>query len=84
MSVNRTPEQEARESIDRMLNLAGWDVQDCKGANILARTGVAIRNFPLNPGHLKKAFSGQLVPQGGKEERISTVAFSPGGTSDAQ
>jgi type I site-specific restriction endonuclease len=28
MSVNRTPEQEARESIDRMLDLAGWDVHD--------------------------------------------------------
>jgi type I site-specific restriction endonuclease len=51
MSINRTPEQEARESIDRMLNLAGWDVQDCKNANILATAGVVLRNFPLKQGH---------------------------------
>ncbi|MEI9476186.1 MAG: type I restriction-modification enzyme R subunit C-terminal domain-containing protein [Deltaproteobacteria bacterium] len=51
MSVNRTPEQEARESIDRMLDLAGWEVQDYKNANILARTGVVLRNFPLKQGH---------------------------------
>jgi type I restriction enzyme R subunit len=51
MSMNRTPEQEARESIDRLLALAGWDVQDCKHANIHARSGIAIRNFPLKTGH---------------------------------
>jgi type I restriction enzyme, R subunit len=49
--VNRTPEQEARESIDRMLNLAGWEVQDCRNADILSKPGVVIRNFPLKQGH---------------------------------
>ena len=49
--MNRTPEQEARESIDRMLNLAGWEVQDYRDADILAGTGVVIRNFPLKHGH---------------------------------
>ncbi|OGP95927.1 MAG: type I restriction endonuclease subunit R, partial [Deltaproteobacteria bacterium RBG_16_47_11] len=34
-----------------MLELAGWSVQDFKKANIHAKRGVAIRNFPLNPGH---------------------------------
>lgn len=47
----KTPEDEAREIIDRMLELAGWSVQDFKKANIHAKRGVAIRNFPLNPGH---------------------------------
>jgi len=51
MSVSRTPEQESRETIDRMLELANWSVQDFKKANIHAKRGVAIRNFPLNPGH---------------------------------
>jgi type I restriction enzyme R subunit len=47
----KTPEDQAREAIDRMLELAGWSVQDFKKANIHAKQGVAIRNFPLNAGH---------------------------------
>ena len=47
----KTPEQEARETIDQMLDVAGWNVQDCRDANIEARFGVAIRNFPLKSGH---------------------------------
>jgi type I restriction enzyme R subunit len=47
----KTPEQEARKTIDQMLGLAGWSVQDCKDANIHARFGVAIRDFPLKSGH---------------------------------
>jgi hypothetical protein len=45
------PEQEARETIDRMLGLAGWTIQDSKEVNIHAKFGVAIRNFPLKSGH---------------------------------
>lgn len=48
-----TPEQEARKSIDKTLVQSGWDVQDVDKANILACKGVAIREFPLNPGHGK-------------------------------
>lgn len=47
----KTLEQEARETIDKMLNSAGWAVQDVHNANILAKRGVALREFPLNPGH---------------------------------
>jgi hypothetical protein len=39
-----TPEQEAREQIDALLEKAGWAVQDAKAANIHAATGVAIRD----------------------------------------
>jgi type I restriction enzyme, R subunit len=45
------PEQLARIEIDRLLTVAGWSVQDIAAANILAARGVALREFPLNPGH---------------------------------
>ena len=46
-----TPEDKARENIDRLLTQAGWAVRDHSDANILAYRGVAIRNFTLKPGH---------------------------------
>ncbi|MDX1412326.1 MAG: type I restriction endonuclease, partial [Nitrospirales bacterium] len=46
-----TPEDKAREEIDRLLSLAGWDIQDAKQVNLTAANGVAIRNFPLEHGH---------------------------------
>ncbi|MFO1263780.1 MAG: type I restriction-modification enzyme R subunit C-terminal domain-containing protein [Rhodoferax sp.] len=45
-----TPEQKARVSIDALLVAAGWHVCNVSDANIHAATGVAIREFPLNPG----------------------------------
>jgi len=45
------PEQAAREEIDRLLAQAGWVVCDANEANITADRGVAIREFPLKPGH---------------------------------
>lgn len=45
-----TPEQKARVSIDALLVQAGWHVCNVADANIHAATGVAIRQFPLNPG----------------------------------
>lgn len=47
----KTPEEEAREQIDRMLGEAGWTVQDLAQANIAAAKGVAIREFPLKGGY---------------------------------
>ncbi len=44
-----TPEQQARETIDKLLAAAGWHVCDAGQANIHAARGVAIREFPL-PG----------------------------------
>lgn len=51
--MTKTPEQEARETIDKMLEASGWAVQDLGAANIHAQKGVAIREFPLNSGHGK-------------------------------
>src|SRR5437016_3189365 len=45
-----TPEQEARQDIDRQLVAAGWIIQDRSEMNISAGAGVAIREFALNVG----------------------------------
>ena len=49
--MGRTPEDKAREQIDKMLVQAGWHVCDFKDANIHAARGVVIRNYPLNKGY---------------------------------
>jgi hypothetical protein len=45
-----TPEQTARQQIDRQLQQAGWIVQDYRQMNISAGLGVAVREFPLSSG----------------------------------
>ncbi|KQB58938.1 MULTISPECIES: type I restriction-modification enzyme R subunit C-terminal domain-containing protein [Acidovorax] len=45
-----TPEAKARLTIDALLTAAGWHVCNVADANIHAAVGVAIREFPLNPG----------------------------------
>jgi type I restriction enzyme R subunit len=40
------PEEKARITIDKLLELAGWKVQDYKELNLSASTGVAVREFP--------------------------------------
>jgi len=46
-----TPEDRARENIDKLLTAAGWIVQNKKEANLTAGRGVAVREFPMKPGH---------------------------------
>ena len=46
-----TPEQQARENIDRMLTQAGWVVQDMTALDLYAGQGIAVREFPLKSGH---------------------------------
>jgi len=45
-----TPEQQARQEIDRQLEAAGWIVQDYRDLHITAGLGVAVREFPLKTG----------------------------------
>ena len=45
-----SPEQIARERIDRMLVQCGWVLQNYAQMNISAGAGVAIREFPLQTG----------------------------------
>lgn len=44
------PEDLARESIDRQLAAAGWQVQSFKDMNLYAARGVAVREFMLTTG----------------------------------
>ena len=46
-----TPEEKARENIDRLLEQAGWAVQNVGSMNLYASRGVAVREFPLKAGH---------------------------------
>ena len=45
-----TPEQKARENIDKQLQQAGWIVQDFKALNLSAGLGVAVREYPTESG----------------------------------
>src|SRR3989304_9848211 len=49
--MGKKPEDQAREEIDKMLEQAGWSVQDYDNANIHSHLGIVIRDFPLKPGH---------------------------------
>ena len=46
-----TPEEQAREHIDRLLADSGWVVQDAKATNLYAGLGVAVREFILEGDH---------------------------------
>src|SRR5438094_695087 len=45
-----TSEEKARQTIDELLQLSGWSVQDYKELNLGAARGVAIREVPLKSG----------------------------------
>ena len=48
--VAMKPEDRARLNIDRLLEAAGWVVQDYKDLNLGAGLGVVVRGFPLKTG----------------------------------
>ena len=45
-----TPEQKARENIDKQLQQAGWIIQDYKTLNPSAGLGIAVREYPTESG----------------------------------
>ena len=45
-----TPEEKARQTIDRKLDAAGWIVQDFKTLNLGAGRGIAVREYPTDTG----------------------------------
>jgi type I site-specific restriction endonuclease len=51
-----TPEQKARQKIDRQLDQCGWLVQDYRNMDLSAGLGVAVREFPLTTGHADYLF----------------------------
>ena len=48
--TNQTPEQVARDNIDKMLSQAGWFVQDKKKINFAAGIGIAVREYQTDVG----------------------------------
>ena len=70
------PEEGARKSVDALLAAAGWAVQDMAAANLHAATGVALREFPLEPGH---GFADYLLYVDGKACGV-IEAKKPGAT----
>ncbi len=59
-----TPEQKAREIIDKKLAQAGWVVQDMKQLNLSAGLGVAVREFPTSTGPVDYALFVDGTPVG--------------------
>ncbi len=50
MIMNQTPEQMARDNIDRQLSASGWIVQNKKQMNLNAGLGVAVREYQTDAG----------------------------------
>ena len=49
-SINQTPEQKARDNIDRQLKAAGWSVQEKNSINWHASQGIAVRHYMTQDG----------------------------------
>lgn len=69
---NRTPEQEAREKIDRMLERAGWAVQDKTTINLGKHTGVAVREYQTDAGFADYVLFVDKIPCGVIEAKKET------------
>lgn len=59
-----SPEQKAREMIDRSLEQSGWIIQDIKKLNLTAGAGVAVREFPTSTGPIDYALFVDVLPVG--------------------
>ena len=59
-----TPEQKARQVIDKKLEQSGWIVQDMKQLNLFAGLGVAVREFPTSTGPVDYALFVEGTPVG--------------------
>lgn len=70
----KTPEQIAREAIDRRLNDAGWVIQDMNKINLSAALGVAIHEFPTSTGPVDYALFVAGKPVGVVEAKKDTEA----------
>lgn len=69
-----TPEQKAREIIDKRLAQAGWVVQDMKQLNLFAGLGVAVREFPTSTGPVDYALFVEGIPVGIVEAKKDDAA----------
>ncbi|MEE9354478.1 MAG: hypothetical protein V3U75_02710 [Methylococcaceae bacterium] len=70
---NQNPEQVARDNIDEMLISAGWKVQQKTQIDLNDIDENLFRTEALRQSILKRAFSGQLVPQDPSDELASIL-----------
>ena len=88
---NRTPEQQARDTIDLMLEQAGWKVQSKKKIDFSAGVGIAVREYPTAVGPADYALFIDKTPVGVVEakpedwgQKITTVEEQSAGYAAAQ
>jgi type I restriction enzyme R subunit len=75
-----TPEEKARQTIDDLLDKAGWKVQDFKQLNLSASLGVAVREYPLDSGETDYLLFVERKPVGVIEAKPEGTTLS--GVSD--
>ena len=68
-----TPEQKAREIIDKKLEQSGWIIQDAQKINLFAGLGVAVREFPTSTGPVDYALFLEGIPVGIVEAKRDDV-----------
>ena len=72
-----TPEQEARANIDRLLEQAGWSVQNADSINLYASSGVAVREFPFEVRPRYCRLPALRQPEGGGRRRGQARRLHP-------
>ncbi len=88
---NQTPEQKARDNIDKMLDEAGWKVQDKKKIDFNAGLGIAVREYDTDVGPADYALFVDTKAVGVIEakpedwgQKITTVEEQSGGYAAAK
>lgn len=71
-----TPEEKARLSIDKKLQLAGYIIQDMNDCNPSASLGVVVREFPTNSGPVDYLIFINKIPVGVIEAKATNKAES--------
>lgn len=69
-----TPEEKAREKIDKKLIQSGWIIQDLKNLNLSLNPGVAVREFPTSTGPVDYALFVDSQPCGMIEAKKDDAA----------
>ncbi len=72
----KTPEQIAREQIDKRLEQSGWIIQDMKKVNPMASLGVAVREYPTSTGPVDYALFVEGKPVGVVEAKKDDLGES--------
>lgn len=75
-SANQTPEQIARDNIDKMLEASGWVVQNKDQVNFSSGEGQAVREYPTDSGPADYVLFVDRKPVGVVEAKKETVGQS--------